>query len=98
MTLTSRELLERLLEETPMPAGVLDVDALLATFEQVVTRRAALLAQLAPPLALIDADRPLLAELARRDAAWQDLLGSALDAVGQQRRGVSGLRAYAPAR
>jgi hypothetical protein len=65
----------------------------------MLVQRATLIGELAPPpagttIALDGAGRQLHAELARREAAWRDLLASALRLVGDQRRSVSKLRAY----
>ena len=92
----TRELLTQLIDATPPPPAGLEVDDLLAAFEAIIARRAAILDQLAPPLALADADRALVAEIERRDAAWQAALTTALELVGSQRHGTDQLRAYAP--
>jgi hypothetical protein len=92
-----REILARLLELTPPPPQGVAVDQLLACFEAIVTERAAILAGIVPPLQLIDADRPLLVELERRQTAWHDALAAAQRTVGEQRCGAHQLRAYAAA-
>jgi hypothetical protein len=51
-----------------------------------------------PPLMLTAAEQPMLIELARRDAAWQDALAAALHEVGDRRRAAGQLRAYGGAR
>lgn len=99
MTPTGRELLTRLLEATPSPpAADTDIDQLLATFDAMLAQRAAILAEVEPPLALGDADRPLLDELDRLQRSWQDVLGEAMRRVGGQRCGAGQLRAYAGGR
>lgn len=96
---TPNEVLARLIALTPAPDPDLEVDALLAVFDAMLAQRAQVLAELVPPpagttLPLDGAGRQLRAELARRDAAWEDLLASALRIVGGQRSSVSKLRAY----
>jgi hypothetical protein len=92
---TGHELVDQLLDATPAPTPGMAVDELLAVFDAVVTRRAEILAAVAAPIPLSDPDRPRLAELTRRQDAWQDALAAALRQVGEQRRGASQLRAYA---
>jgi len=91
--MTAREILVRLLELTPEPPG--EVDQLLAGFDAMLAGRAEVLAAIAPPLVLAAADRPLYAELERRDAAWQAALAAARQSIGTQRCGAAQLRAYA---
>jgi hypothetical protein len=103
MTLTTHDLLTRLLDVTPAaipdagPDLVPDtrVEALLATFEAIIGQRAAIIAQIAPPITLSEIDRPLLVELERRQNIWQDALAVALRKIGEQRMGITQLRAYA---
>lgn len=90
-----RAVLQQLLDVTPPPPDGLEIDDLLAAFESIIARRAQLIEQLAPPLALAAEDRPLVAELEQRDAAWQTALTTALELVGKQRHGADQLRAYA---
>lgn len=92
---TGREILAQLLELTPEPRPELDAERMLIAFEIIVAERARVLAQIVPPIALTDADRPLLVELERRQSLWQDALAEALRTVGEQRCGTSQLRAYA---
>jgi hypothetical protein len=92
----TREFLVRLLDRTPLPTPGADADQLLAAFEGIATERAAVTAEIAPPLALADADRPLLVELERRQQAWLEALAAAQRTIGTQRCGASQLRAYAP--
>jgi hypothetical protein len=92
--LTGRELVTRLLELTPAPDDSVDVAELMAAFETVIAQRAAVLAAVVPPITLSETDRPLLAELERRQGLWQDLLAQALRVVGGQRCAASQLRAY----
>ncbi|HEX3762590.1 MAG TPA: hypothetical protein VHW23_28000 [Kofleriaceae bacterium] len=92
--MTGRELVDRLLDVTPAPMAGARVDELLSVFEAVMARRAEILAAVAAPVPLSDPDRPRLAELTRRQDAWQDALAAALRQVGEQRRGASQLRAY----
>ena len=91
-----REILARMLDATPLPTPGCDIEPLLATLEGILTARDAILALIAPPIDVPDADRPLLEELERRDAEWQDALRDAQLRVGQQRCGAGRLRAYAP--
>ena len=93
--MTAREILVRLLELTPEPPAA-EVDQLLAGFDAMLAARAEVLAAIAPPLVLGDSERPLYAELERRDAAWQAALGAARQTIGGQRCGAAQLRAYAP--
>lgn len=92
---TGREILARLIELTPEPQADLDAERMLTVFDAIVAERARVLATLVPPIALTDADRPLLVELERRSALWQDALAAALRTVGEQRCATSQLRAYA---
>jgi hypothetical protein len=96
--LTGRELVTRLLDLTPVPMPGAGIDELLAVFEAALARRSAILAAIAAPLTLSEMDRPLLAELQRRQDAWQDALAAALRRVGEQRCGAAQLRAYAGGR
>jgi len=93
---SGREILVRLLELTPEPHLDAEAEHLLDGFEAIVAKRAEILAQIVPPLTLGDDDRPLLVELERRQALWQDALAEALRIIGEQRCGNSQLRAYAP--
>lgn len=93
--LTGRELVTRLLDATPVPTPGAEAEELLAMFEAVFAQRAAILATIAAPIPLSDPDRPLLAELTRREDAWQDALAAAQRQVGRQRCGAAQLRAYA---
>jgi hypothetical protein len=92
---SGHEILARLLELTPPPPQHAEVAQLLATFEAIVTERAALIATIVPPVQLTDADRRLLVELEHRHTAWQDVLTAAQRTVGDQRCGTHQLRAYA---
>lgn len=94
-TASGREILEQLLALTPEPAQDTTAELLLEAFENVIARRAEVIAQIVPPLALSEVDRPLLAELERRQALWQEVLAQALRTVGEQRCGTNHLRAYA---
>lgn len=94
--MTGREILVRLLELTPEPPAGAEVDQLLAGFDAILAARADVLAAIVPPIALADADRPLRAELERREAAWSDALAAAQRTIGTQRCGAAQLRAYAP--
>ena len=91
-----REILAQLLDATPLPTPGREIEPLLATFDGILAARDAILTTIIPPLVVADADRPLLAELERREALWQDALRDARLQVGQQRCGASRLRAYAP--
>jgi hypothetical protein len=89
------DLLTRLIDATPVPTMDFDVEELLALFEDIMARRAEIIGLIAPPLTLSEIDRPLLAELERRQNLWQDALATALRTVGERRCGASHLRAYA---
>jgi hypothetical protein len=91
---TGRDLITRLLDLTPVPTPDAEVDDLLAVFEAVLARRAAILGVIASPVTLSEQDRPLLAELHRRQDAWQGALATALRRVGEQRCAATQLRAY----
>jgi len=93
--MTGRDLVGRLLDVTPAPTPGARVDELLSAFEAVLAQRAALLAGIAAPVTLSEPDRPLLAELHRRQDAWQDALAAALRRIGEHRCGAAQLRAYA---
>jgi hypothetical protein len=93
-TMTSHDLMTRLLDVTPAPAAGATVDDLLAAFEGILAERAAILESLVPPITLSEIDRPLLAELERRQEIWQAALAEALRRVGEQRCGAAQLRAY----
>ncbi|TMQ09142.1 MAG: hypothetical protein E6J90_38650 [Deltaproteobacteria bacterium] len=93
----TRALLTRLLDVTPLPPADAGVAELLATFEVAIAERAAILSEISPPITLSEMDRPLLIELERRQALWQDALASALRRVGEQRMATTQLRAYAGA-
>jgi len=93
--MTSRELVARLLDVTPEPTPGAGIEELMSVFEGVIAERGAILAAIAPPIPLSDPDRPLLAELTRRQDAWQGALAAALRRVGEQRCGAAQLRAYA---
>jgi hypothetical protein len=90
-----REILVQLLDATPLPTPGSGVEQLLATLEDILTERAAVLALIVPPLRVGDADLPLLVEIEQRQAAWQDALAAAQHAIGEQRCGAGQLRAYA---
>jgi hypothetical protein len=92
---TGSEILAQLLALTPEPGTETDAEQLLLAFEAIIAARAQVLAQIVPPLVLAEADRGMLAEIERRQALWQDILGAALHLVGHQRHGTSQLRAYA---
>ena len=93
--MTPREILLRLLELTPEPPADAEVEHAIAAFEAILDAREEMLAQIAPPLSLADADRPLLVELERRQVAWQDRLAEARRRIGAARVGTEQLRAYA---
>jgi hypothetical protein len=95
VTSDGREILVRLLDATPLPTPGSDIAQLLASFEEILTERDAVLALIAPPLRVADADLPLLVELEQHQAAWQEALAAAQHAIGDQRCGPSQLRAYA---
>lgn len=95
MMLALHDVLTRLVELTPLPPDDTEIDPMLAAFETIVEQRAALLDRLAPPLQLGDADRSLVLEIERRDAAWRAALTAAMRRVSQQRHGNEQLRAYA---
>ncbi|HET7503946.1 MAG TPA: hypothetical protein VFK02_23150 [Kofleriaceae bacterium] len=93
---SGREILARLLARTPPPpAAETDADQLLAAFAVIIAEREAVIAQIAPPLPLTDADRELLVELVRRQDAWHDALTAAQRTALSHRHGAAQLRAYA---
>jgi hypothetical protein len=94
-TASDREILVRLLDATPLPTPGCDVEPLLENLDGILAARAAILALIVPPLRVADADRPLLEELERREAAWQQALCDAQHRIGTQRCGAGQLRAYA---
>jgi hypothetical protein len=91
---SGHELVTRLLDVTPVPASDANIDQLLAAFDTIHAERAAILADAPTPITLSDTDRPLLAELERRQNIWQDALAAALRRVGDHRCGTAQLRAY----
>jgi hypothetical protein len=93
--MTGRDLVTRLLDVTPPPTENAAVDDLLAAFDGILAERAAILEALVPPITLSEIDRPLLAELERRQKIWHEALAAALRRVGEQRCGAQQLRAYA---
>ncbi len=93
--LDGREILVRLLDATPLPTPGSDIELLLATFDDILSERDAVIALIVPPLRIADADLPLLVELERHQAAWQEALAAAQHAIGDQRCGPTQLRAYA---
>ena len=95
-TASDREILARLLDATPLPTPGCDVEPMLEMLDGILAARAEILAQIVPPLRIADADRPLLDELERREALWQQALCDAQHRTGTQRCGASQLRAYAP--
>jgi hypothetical protein len=92
---TGHEILAQLLELTPEPPVDPDAEHLLTAFEAIVALRGEVLARIVPPLRLDEDDRPMLDELERRQALWQEALAVALRTVGEQRCGNEHLRAYA---
>ena len=94
MSDAGRALLDRLLALTPEPPAGADPDALEQACAAMIAARAEVTAAVVPPLVIGDAERPLLVELARRDAAWEAALAAAQRAVGEQRQGAAQLRAY----
>jgi hypothetical protein len=98
MTLHARDLVARLLDATPVIPVDADVDQLLTSFEEIIARRAAIIALISPPITLSEIDRPLLIELERRQNLWHEALATALRTVGERRCGATRLRAYAGSR
>ncbi len=100
MSRAVHELLTQLISLTPLPPteheSAHEIDALLAASEAIIAQRAELFEGLTTPLEVSDEDRPLVAELERRDAAWQAALSAAMRRIGEQRHGTEQLRAYAP--
>jgi len=90
-----RKILVRLLDATPLPTPGSGIEQLLATFDDILAERDAVIALIVPPLRVADADRPLLVELGQRQAAWQEALVAAQGAIGEQRCCPGQLRAYA---
>jgi len=87
--------LRELVELTPMPPATGDADEIIAAFDAMFSARQDVLATLSGKLADTEENRRLVGELATRDAAWEQALSSARDAVGVARQGTSRLRSYA---
>lgn len=96
--MTARELLQRLLDATPIPpADYEDLAALLAASARVVTAREQILASAeATPIAT-EEERGMLRELEGRQFAWQVSLAIARERVASHRANAKKLSAYAPA-
>ena len=83
-------LLEKLLAATPMPPETADAEELVAAFDAMFANRETILAAAKP-----ETDDPSLrAELAARDAAWQQALSNARDAIGASRIAAGKARRY----
>ena len=90
-------MIRELLEATPPPPDVTDVDALLYAFDVMRSARQAILDAMAgAPVVISDEDRALADALVARDAAWTAALADAKTSVGQARVGTKQLRRYAP--
>lgn len=90
--------LRHLLAATPDPRGAetLSCNTLLDSFARMLDARAEILADVVLPVgALSPDDRALLAELERRNVAWQRLAEAARDALPSPRAAAAQLRAYA---
>lgn len=88
--------LQALVDATPPPPECDDLDALLAALWEVHARRAAILATLVTPIALMSAeDLQLAALIAERQTAWADALESARQALATQRLNSGKIRGYA---
>ena len=93
--MTESAILRELIEVTPMPPEAADADTVIATFEAMFGARQELLGRIGDRLADTDENRALVRELAVRDAAWEQVLTLARDAVGVARSGTKRLRGYA---
>jgi hypothetical protein len=90
--------LRHLLAATPDPRGAesLSCNTLLDSFARMLDARAEILADVVLPVGVLSADdRAILAELERRNAAWQQLAERARDALPSPRAAAAQLRAYA---
>jgi len=88
------DLLERLLEATPSPPEGLEADAMIAAFQDMHTKRQAVIDSVCG--LLIDVfDRAGVRELAARHDAWHAALAATMDRVREQRIGAGKLRRYA---
>ncbi len=90
--------LRHLLAATPDPQGAetLPCSALLDAFDRMLNARADILADVELPVgALSPDDQVVLAELERRNAAWQRVAEQARDALPSPRVAAAQLRAYA---
>ncbi len=92
--MTAREMLEKLIEATPWPHPVEDVDQLLAAFDVVHAMRMGVF-ESAKDVSDLSGYERLLDELRRREAAWRDALGAAQIRVVEQKLSVGKLRSYA---
>lgn len=95
-TTSGHAILVQLIALTPLPPPDAAPELLLATFEAILEHRAALVANVVPPLAIDDADREMLRELEHRHEIWHDALAKAQRHVLESRHANHQLRAYAP--
>lgn len=95
-TTSGHAILVQLIALTPLPPPDAAPELLLATFEAILEHRAALVANVVPPLAIDDADREMLRELEHRHEVWHDALAKAQRHVLESRHANQQLRAYAP--
>jgi hypothetical protein len=88
-------MIRALLDATPPPPELTDVDALLFAFDLMRTARQEILDAMTGPLVISDEDRGLAEALVARDAAWTDALARAKESVRHHRVGTNQLRRYA---
>jgi hypothetical protein len=92
--LTTQDLLDALLDATPLPPTDAGPEHLIAEFETVYARRQHVLDQLRG--VVIDGfDKVLVRELVARQDAWRDALAGARETLCRQRAAITKTRAYA---
>ena len=89
-------MIRALLDATPVPPDVGDIDALLYAFDVMRAARQEILDAMVGPTVVSDEDRALVGVLIARDAAWIAALERAKADVNQHRLGTKQLRRYAP--
>jgi hypothetical protein len=88
------DILQLLVEATPLPPVEADLDELLYAFRDVDRRRQAIIDDLRAPVATTEEDRVLLAELDARHDAWRAALAIAKERLRGQLVGLRRARAY----
>ncbi len=90
------ELLSNLIAATPLPPVDVELEALLAAFQEMHARRQEILGSVPPQRPTCTADQQrVLAELALREAAWAAALAGARSTLLSHRHGIAQLRQYA---